>query len=203
MAYEMNLQALFPQPVGLFQFDRDLTEKEKKFIMGQEQRPNMGNTTSVDTYILKNNALKGLREFIETCLNTYFKEVVMPKDDVSVYITQSWLNYTNKGQFHHKHAHPNSYISGVFYVNGDVEKDKIYFYNDGYKQIKLESVGWNRFNCESWWFEAMTGRLVLFPSSLTHMVEAVTAEQTRVSLSFNTFLKGTIGSNNSLTELKN
>lgn len=203
MAYEMNLQALFPQPVGLFQFDRDLTEKEKKFIMGQEQRPNMGNTTSVDTYILKNNALKGLREFIETCLNTYFKEVVMPKDDVSVYITQSWLNYTNKGQFHHKHAHPNSYISGVFYVNGDVEKDKIYFYNDGYKQIKLESVGWNRFNSESWWFEAMTGRLVLFPSSLTHMVEAVTAEQTRVSLSFNTFLKGTIGSNNSLTELKN
>lgn len=203
MAYEMNLQALFPQPVGLFQFDRDLTEKEKKFIMGQEQRPNIGNTASVDTYILKNNALKGLREFIENCLNTYFKEVVMPKDDVSVYITQSWLNYTNKDQFHHKHAHPNSYISGVFYVNGDVEKDKIYFYNDGYKQIKLESVGWNRFNSESWWFEAMTGRLVLFPSSLTHMVEAVTAEQTRVSLSFNTFLKGTIGSNYSLTELKN
>ena len=34
-------------------------------------------------------------------------------------------------------------------------------------------------------------------------VEAVTAGETRISLAFNTFLKGTIGDNRMLTELKN
>jgi hypothetical protein len=36
---------------------------------------------------------------------------------VTPYITQSWLNYTETNQYHHKHEHPNSLVSGVFYVN--------------------------------------------------------------------------------------
>jgi hypothetical protein len=40
---------------------------------------------------------------------------------------------------------------------------------------------------------------MLFPSSLTHMVEAV--QQERVSLSFNTFPVGYVGEEESLTAL--
>jgi uncharacterized protein (TIGR02466 family) len=119
-----------------------------------------------------------------------------------LYITQSWANYTEQGQFHHKHAHPNSFISGVFYVQSDNAKDRIYFYKDGYSQLKVPPKEWNLYNSDSWWFEAITGRLVLFPSSLTHMVVAVESEKTRVSLSFNTFLKGYVGSEDELTGLR-
>ena len=41
----------------------------------------------------------------------------------------------------------------------------------------------------------------MFPSSTTHKVEVKKGSNTRISLSFNTFYKGTIGSNKSLTEL--
>ena len=193
---------LFPTPVGKFELGRELTEKEKDFIYAAEKRPNMGNQSSLDNYVLKNKVLKNLNKFLSDSANEYYQTVYKPRDDVKLHITQSWLNYTEPGQFHHKHAHPNSFVSGVFYVNADATKDKIFFYKDGYQQIKLPPTEWNTYNSESWWFEAGTGVLYMFPSSLTHMVETVSAAETRVSLSFNTFLKGNIGDNHSLTELK-
>lgn len=198
----MNIFTLFPTAVGKFQLDRELTKQELKFITESERRPNMGNQTSVNNYILREKPLKKLGDFLLESANKYLTEVYKPRDDVKLYITQSWLNYTEKGGYHHKHAHPNSFISGVFYVSADVTKDKIFFYgNEQYKQIKLEPTEFNLYNSESWWLEAGVGVLYLFPSSLTHMVETVQHEETRISLSFNTFLKGTIGSNHNLTEL--
>jgi len=198
----VNILTLFPTAVGKFTLDRELTKQELEYIEKAERRPNQGNQTSVKNYVLKDKPLKKLNDFLLDSTNKYFSEVYRPKDNVKIYITQSWLNYTEKNQYHHKHAHPNSFISGVFYASGDVTKDKIHFYgNELYKQIKVEPTDYNLYNSESWWLEAGTGILYLFPSSLTHMVTTLDHEQTRVSLSFNTFLKGTIGENHNLTEL--
>ena len=195
----MQYHNLFPTTVGMVDIERELTEKEMKFILGQERRPNMGNTTSVDNFVLKQKPLKDLNSFLIQSVNKYFDELYKPSTEVSLYITQSWINYTEPGQFHHKHAHPNSFVSGVFYIDSDNSKDRIYFYKDSYEQLKVMPREWNLFNSESWWFEANKGRLVMFPSSLTHMVQTVEADKTRISLSFNTFLKGNFGDTNSLT----
>ena len=50
-------------------------------------------------------------------------------------------------------------------------------------------------------FSVGTCDLVLFPSSLAHMVEQTESQDTRISLSFNTFLKGLIGDEPTLTAL--
>ena len=105
------------------------------------------------------------------------------------------------GEFHHKHEHPNSYLSGVLYINADPEKDKIYFYKNGYKRISLPTNNYNPFNSESWWFSVGTCDMVIFPSYLTHMVEQTESKDTRISIAFNTFLKGYIGEEASLTAL--
>jgi len=193
---------LFPTPVGIYKLDRDLTEEELDFIKGQETRPNQGNTTSVDNFILGRTELTNLRDFLETKVAEYFATVYNPKHKVNLRITQSWCNYTEPGQFHHKHAHPNSFVSGVFYPQANSETDRIYFYRDGYQMIKLPPEQWNVWNSESWWFEAGTGTLILFPSSLTHMVDTVKGDQTRISLSFNTFPVGAVGEEIDLTGLK-
>lgn len=192
---------LFPTPVGRYELGRDLTAKELSFLKNQETRSNAGNTTSKDNTILKNKELTKLRDFLETSISEYFKTVYNPKHQVNLKITQSWVNYTENGQYHHKHAHPNSFVSGVFYVQANKEKDKIYFYRDGYQQIKFPPSEWNLWNSESWWFEVGTGDLILFPSSLTHMVETVQHDQTRISLSFNTFPVGQVGDEMDLTGL--
>jgi len=191
--------SLFPTAVTFFQY-KGITEKEIKFITEQKTRDNTGNTTSIDNNILNNKEMKKLKQFIEKSVKEYFKNTYQPKNNVEPYITQSWCNYTKEGQFHHKHAHPNSFISGVFYVQADKTKDKIYFYKEEYKQIKIPAKEYNLFNSESWWFETGTNDLVIFPSNLIHMVEKVVGKE-RISLSFNTFLKGYIGEDTELTGL--
>lgn len=198
----MAIHNLFPQPVGLYKLERDLTEKELNFIKDQETRFNMGNATSVNNTILRHKAMTKLRDFIESSVSNYFTTVYNPKHKVNLRITQSWTNYTEPGQWHHKHAHPNSFVSGVFYPQANKETDKIYFYRDGFQMVKLPPKNYNSWNSESWWFDVGTGDLILFPSSLEHMVETVEGNQTRISLSFNTFPVGSIGEEVSLTGLK-
>jgi len=196
------IHSLFPTPVAIYKLDRELTEKELSFIKSQETRANTGNVTSTDNTILRNYSMTKLRDFIESNVSEYFKSIYSPKHDVSLRVTQSWINYTEPGQYHHKHAHPNSFVSGVFYPQANRETDKIYFYRDGFQQIKFPPSDWNIWNSESWWFEVGTGDLILFPSSLIHMVETVKGEDTRISLSFNTFPVGLVGDEMDLTGLK-
>lgn len=197
----MNIFNLFPTALGLYELGRNFTEDEMKFIKGQETRSNMGNTTSVDNNLLDRDELKDVRSFVENAVAEYFKTVHAPKQDTKLRITQSWCNYTEPGQFHHKHAHPNSFLSGVLYPQADKETDKIYFYKDGWQQLKTPTEEWNPYNSDSWWMEAYTGRMFIFPSHLTHMVETVQGKDTRISLSFNTFPVGNFGDASSLTGL--
>jgi len=197
----MNINNLFPTAVGFSKLGRDLTEEELLFIREQVRHPNEGNTTSDNRKILNSLEMTEIRDFIEDAMLDYFKLVYAPKFDVTPYITQSWANFTEPGQYHHKHSHPNSIISGVFYPQADRELDKIYFYKDGYERIKLTADEYNPYNSESWWYETGAGDLIIFPSNLTHMVQTKQGEGTRISISFNTFLKGYIGSDESLTGL--
>jgi uncharacterized protein (TIGR02466 family) len=198
-----TVNGIFPTPVYMSKLDRDLTKKELSFIDKSKLDfyRNEGNITSNDNYILNQKVFSKLKEDLDLRVQDYFKKVLSTTDAVTPYITQSWLNYTETKQYHHKHQHPNSLVSGVFYVNCHEELDKIKFFNDGYKTIKPEIKDWNLYNSESWWFTVKTGDIILFPSSLTHMVENKEGTNTRISLAFNVFIKGTIGNNKNLTEL--
>jgi uncharacterized protein (TIGR02466 family) len=198
----MNTFNLFPTPVSFFKLPNDLTEEQVRFLKGAEQRPNEGNTTSKFREVLDHELFADLKEFMMESLNTYFDNTISPMNDVKLRVTQSWLNYTKKGQWHHKHAHPNSIVSGVFYVNADKEKDKIFFYKDGYKQLSFPTERYNEYNSESWWLPVGTNELILFPSSLTHSVAPVETNETRISLAFNTFPVGDVGNDETLTGLK-
>ena len=195
----MQLNNLFPIPIGFFEYTSSLAS-ELDYVTNLEQRNNQGNTTSVDNYVLKDYHLQELNSWIDSCISQYFTATANPKYGVQLYTTQSWINFTKQGQYHHKHEHPNSLVSGVFYLQTN-QDDKIYFYRSGYQQIKFPPQEWNEYNSESWWYEAQAGKLILFPSSLTHQVPTVGGTTTRISLSFNTFARGTIGENLELTEL--
>lgn len=197
----MNIYHLFPTALGKKFLDRPLTEQELNFISSVPLRNNLGNKTSIDNYILKNKELTELNEFIVESLNEYFKEVYAPSNDVQIYITQSWLNFTDINQFHHKHSHANSIVSGVFYVKTDPKIDRIYFSKDINERLNFVK-DFNIYNSNSWWFETEPNSLLFFPSNLTHEVGPVTTLTPRISLSFNTYVRGKIGDLMSLTYLE-
>ena len=59
---------------------------------------------------------------------TWLFRTVFAKEDVEFYFTQSWVNITRPGEFHHRHSHQNSIISGIFYLNS-VKNDNVNFYH--------------------------------------------------------------------------
>jgi len=200
---EATINGIFPTPIYISKLNRELTNKELSFIHNNKNdcNKNEGNITSNDNYILNQKVFKDLKTDLDLIVKDYFEKVISPTDKITPYITQSWLNYTETNQYHHKHAHPNSLVSGVFYINCDDKLDKIKFFKEDYKTIKPEIKDWNIWNSESWWFHVKTGDVILFPSSLTHMVETKEGTNTRISLAFNVFIKGNIGNNKNLTEL--
>ena len=200
---EANINGIFPTPIYISKLNRELTPLELKFVDKNKKDfyKNDGNITSNNNYILNEKPFANIKKELDLRVQDYFDKVISPANKITPYITQSWLNYTETNQYHHKHAHPNSLVSGVFYINCHEEHDKIKFFNDNYKTIKLEVKNWNIWNSESWWFSVKTGDIILFPSSLTHMVETKQGDNTRISLAFNVFIKGTVGINKELTEL--
>jgi uncharacterized protein (TIGR02466 family) len=200
---EANIHGIFPTPIYFSKLNREFTNKELLFIdkTKLDVYNNEGNKTSNDNYILNNKAFKDLKEELDLRVKDYFDKIICSANNITPYITQSWLNYTETNQYHHKHAHPNSLVSGVFYINCDEKFDKIKFFDENYKTIQPEIKEFNIWNSTSWWFSVKTGDVILFPSSLTHMVETKEGDNTRISLAFNVFIKGKVGNNKNLTEL--
>ena len=133
----------------------------------------------------------------------YFDKVICPTNPVVPYITQSWINYTTTDQYHHKHSHSNSVISGIFYISANQNVDAVKFYRNDLHidRIQLHVTKYNTFNSTDWKFPVETGNIFLFRSSLVHGVDQKKGNNTRISLSFNVFLKGKLGSKSGLTEL--
>jgi uncharacterized protein (TIGR02466 family) len=201
---EPIINNLFPTPIYMTNMDRPFTKQELQFVNDQKNYcvVNLGNIHTKDNYILNRKEFKNIKKFLDQCCKDYLKRVICPKNNIELYITQSWLNYTEENQHHHKHEHPNSIISGVLYFNCNKELDRIKFTNaKEYKQIKLEIDQYNIWNSDTWWFPLETGQLIMFPSSTTHQVDTKKGNNTRISLAFNTFYKGALGSNGGLTEL--
>jgi len=202
----MQIYQLFPEPVYFTTLERELTKGELKEINTQKTLTytNVSNITSKDTYILNNKALKKLKKDLYTKVIDYFDKIICTNDSITPYITQSWLNYTKTNEFHHMHQHPNSFVSGVFYVTADDKVDKIVFSKPDVgpdKHIKLGIAKHNAFNSSTWFYMVKTRDIILFPSHLSHGVDKKKGTNTRISLSFNVFFKGTIGNKLQLTEL--
>ena len=201
-----TIHSLFPTPIYITKINRKFTKKELQFVDNQKNKciKNEGNINTKNNYILNKKEFKNINKFLEKHCQNYLDTIICPKNNLKLYITQSWLNYTEANQYHHKHEHPNSVVSGVFYFDSDVKNDKILFsHSKDYQQIKpeIDDTKFNLWNSGTWFFPVETGNLFMFPSSTTHQVETKKGTNTRISLAFNTFYKGTVGSDKSLTEL--
>tara|TARA_R100001509_G_scaffold161263_2_gene130217 strand:+ start:1350 stop:1970 length:621 start_codon:yes stop_codon:yes gene_type:complete len=202
---EPSIQSLFPNPVYISHINRKFTEKELDFVNNQKNNcvKNQGNISTNNKYILNEIELKQINKFIKDECQNYLDKVICPKDNIELYVTQSWLNYTKENQYHHQHSHPNSIISGVLYFDCNKNNDKIKFLNTKYQQIspEINDNKFNLWNSTSWWFPVETGQLIMFPSYIDHQVDNKKGTNIRISLAFNTFYKGKLGESVSATEL--
>ncbi len=199
---EAQVLELFPQIVSMYKVETNFNPKQINIIKkgSEDCYKNDGNTTSKNNFILNLSAFKSLKKELFKRVEFHCYEILKIDKKIKPYITQSWLNYTQQNQFHHVHAHPNSFLSGVYYISCD--NDTISFQDYTYKQIDPIVEKQTRYNCARWDQPTKTHDLFLFSSALKHCVNLKQNNATRISLAFNVFLKGEIGKARNLTYLK-
>lgn len=166
--------------------NKDALIKEVK----KNQEPNLnGNMISLNHYVLDIPYLSDLKEHIMKQVNKYAHEVLCITKSVEVYVTQSWVNINHTDTSHHPHNHRNSFISGVYYLQGNTP---ITFYRDRdiFQNFDFEFTEKNYFNSPFCDVLVKEERCILFPSILSHSVNPNKNKEERISLSFNTFIRG-------------
>lgn len=100
-----------------------------------------------------------------------------------VTLVESWINVYEPGGYMSDHEHPGCKISGVYYYEAKPGSGDLYFRNPNPLMLNhiwpsncAPNLGYDR-------IPAQTGRLVLFPSWLTHSVSTCTDK--KISVSFN------------------
>ena len=110
-----------------------------------------------------------------------------------------WYNVNPQYSYNKEHYHPNSFLSGVFYLKAPPNSGKIVFVRaqseiDRMTNITSELstynvfINNNRINVENW-FVPDEKLLLLFPSHITHYVEQNNSNslEDRTSIAFNYF----------------
>lgn len=193
-----ELVSLFPTCLLANNIGRDFTPEEIDCILYYKDtvRANTGNITTKDVLVLENPKLAGIKKLVEEALQDYLIQIYNPinPDNIKLVVTQSWLNFTDKTQYHHKHYHHNSVISGCLYINAHRESDCIMFtkMSNG-EPWQIQALEQNYFNCNEFTVPVNTGDIILFPSNLIHSVPKTDHEYTRISLAFNSFWDGELG----------
>jgi len=111
-------------------------------------------------------------------------------------ITHSWGNITNPGEGHHDHNHPFSVVSGVLFLDDNLDNlnlhiesylpDIPHFWYRSKSFISLKELLEKP--------EGLKNHLVMFLSNSDHFVsETDISSKPRKSVAFNTFWKGRVG----------
>lgn len=196
----IQIRLLFPTCISESIFPRELTEDELKHLHPLDVLRNNKNIISSNKTILEIDELKEIKDFCLSAINQYLVSVINPVNQISLYITQSWININQKGDYHKRHKHPNSLLSGVFYIETS-ETDSIMFHKSSEWLFDIEPSEVTHLNCDHWHYPVKNNTLLIFPSFLEHEVPQKLNEGNRISLSFNTFFTGTAGKNERSTLL--
>tara|TARA_B100000427_G_C15337859_1_gene519786 strand:+ start:101 stop:769 length:669 start_codon:yes stop_codon:yes gene_type:complete len=203
-----EVMGLFPIPLLVSSYTLDYT-KELEWIKNCNYNKNSDisvnldakftSRQSKDTFLLDRPELINIRSFIEEKLSYYVNNVLQSSSELV--ITQSWSNVNGKGEWHDEHTHPNSIVSGVFYLHNNDSLPPIKFKKKYSSEVNLDIEKYNMYNNNFVQYSFHNGDLILFPSSLQHSVPANLSDEERISLSFNTWAKGNLGDERSLTFL--
>ena len=203
---DLNLDYLFPTPIWWVDLDH-INIKEMQDIcysiandMPTKERSNRGllNYQSPDFFgeeLCKEEddefgkLARSIKDFGNKAFDS-FESCVTTLEFANI-----WININNKGGYNEVHTHPGSLMSGAFYVKVPEEGDcgSITFHKNAMEGYVTHSLGLAEdlskaeapHTHATMSYPPKEGRLVLFPSWISHGVRENETEEDRISISFN------------------
>ena len=193
----MEIYGICAQPLYIFQADDELLELAQHLSVNIENWISGHVKLSQDMELHRKEEYKPLADWFHECLQKVKNKYEMPCERLK--ITECWTNRIERGGYHHIHKHRLSIVSGIFNVTKSISDTNFFlrdhFYCDNV-QIGMEKNSRFRKNKEGFIRDNLPnkpGQLVLFPSPITHGVGLHNDDETRMTISFNSFYDGKCG----------
>ena len=189
----IKIDQWFPTPIVCdTTFDIDVLALEKFCLNLKNTTPgrtstNYGGWQSEDlNYSIPE--LEPLKEKIIQLSVLMHKEFKLKKSFKPV-LDNIWVNINPKGGFNIPHIHGESIFSGVFYVKAKEGNGKINFAHPApnilYHLPELIIDQWSNSNSSNVFHYPQPGKMIMFPSWISHYVEPNLLDQDRISIAFN------------------
>ena len=190
-----NQVNIFSTPIVIENNIHEIDDLELSYLKSLPLRNSQYNSLSKDSFILNADILSKIANKIDGHVQNYIDNIL--EIDNQITRTQSWIAVNKKGQKHHAHEHPNTFVSAVYYPvcsSGEfvIQKSQSiiqekYFFNFDIKNF-------NPANSKTYSIKVKSGDLVIFPGWLNHFCTENNDDNDRIALGVNYFLKGRFGS---------
>ena len=206
-----EVQALFPTPIFTGKLS-DITacdRIEKSLREMQKSGQGVQHKFTDFAFLTPDNihALPEMKELVDLIMkeSAHILDFYKIKRD-SHYITNMWANITHPNHRHHAHIHPNCLLSGIIYIKAPKNCGPTLFFDPRIyaRMIEPTYTENNTFNSAQFIVPAEKGRMLMWPSYLSHAVEYGTAneDEDRIVVAFNIMIRGLIDRRTARLELK-
>lgn len=193
---------LFPRTTIVGKLDLDHEKMTKRIAKEFTREGNWHDEdpfNKTQPYLYKDPKYKKLSDEILNFVG-YVCEDVLSYENVNPEISLMWGTATPKGGSVHRHYHPNSILSGVYYPQ-NIEYTEIRFFSPHRPTILPKMRYMNVYSSVTMQYKPQQGDIVLFPSDLDHDVPINTSDEVRYSVAFNIFFRGEMGHEETLSNV--
>jgi len=171
-------------------YDEDTSIRIKDILNICKANNNFANKSNVNGFQTKNLDDKIIAKQILEWSAILIKKEYKVKSNIKLdlELNNFWINENYKYSYNKSHTHPGANLSGVYYLDVPENSGNIFFEDFTKQFTNLHSCfeGEEFQNYMS--LKNNTNQLVIFPSNITHGVEASMTDKPRISLSFNLVL---------------
>ncbi len=159
---------------------------QHKLIDSGNQISNVGGYQSNNIFV--NNApseIKKLLLTVEDMSTEWYREFGV-RSQFPKKIDNCWININSINNYNKPHVHQQSIFSGVYYVKAGNNAGCITFNNQSDRDFILQTfTDQNRYTVSDLNYDAVAGRVIIFPSWIQHSVSINQSNEDRISIAFN------------------
>jgi hypothetical protein len=197
----MKKISILPQHIYSFSCPKILVASAASLLKSEEWRTAENHYASTNTQVLAHESLKDLKAWVKDCLQQVGEAEEF--GDYEYAITQSWGNWSNTGDWHHRHRHGNSILSGILYLTDSKAETWFSMASIWPPNFYEVIMGGQYYPPEEVIHKEPSekGKLIVFPSTLDHSVNEHKGDEPRLTLSFNAVPTGEFGDDIQLTKI--
>jgi uncharacterized protein (TIGR02466 family) len=191
----MKVSSWFATPIWYDVLDLDNTHLEKFCYNMREKdsegahKSNLGGWQSKD--FADYSKIRNFEYKIKECFYSCFEQMGYHKpNDI---IMNCWININKKGDRNKPHVHSHSVYSGVYYVKTNDKSGNIIFERNQLDAFLIGAVPVKtptELNSCKVCHKPVNGKVVIFPSQISHYVEPNESDEDRISIAFNCSIYG-------------